>query len=94
MVPTLEGNAAAAGPVNIADSSVRTVGGPFAGTLEPGHKVTLSMFVDTSAEGSTSSSVHVVPSAVELGRNETCNEKTAATLSRSQGERRDDRQGQ
>jgi hypothetical protein len=82
MVPTLEGNAAAAGPVNIADSSVRAVGGPFAGTLEPGRKVTLSMFVDTSAEGSTSSSVHVVPSAIEIGPNDTCNEKTAAGLSR------------
>jgi hypothetical protein len=82
MVPTLGGNAAAAGPVNIANSDVRAVGGPFAGTLEPDHKVTLSMFVDTAAEGSTSSSVHVVPSAVEIGRNETCNQKTAATLSR------------
>jgi hypothetical protein len=82
MLPTLEGNAAAAGPVNIADSSVRAVGGPFAGVLEPGHKVTLSMFVDTAAEGSTSSSVRVVPSAVEIGRNETCTQKTAAAATR------------
>jgi hypothetical protein len=82
MIPTLEGNAAAAGPVNIATSDVRAVGGPFAGTLEPGHDVTLSMFVDTSADGSTTSSVHVLPSAVEIGRNATCNDKTAAALSR------------
>ena len=82
MLPTLGGNAAAAGPVNIADASVRSVGGPFAGVLEPGQKVSLSMFVDTSAEGSTTSSVQLLPSAVELGRSDTCDQKTAAGLSR------------
>jgi len=80
MIPTLEGNAAAAGPVNIATSDVRAVGGPFAGTLEPGHDVTLSMFVDTSADGSTTSAVDVKPSAVEIGPNATCNDTTAAAL--------------
>jgi hypothetical protein len=82
MIPTLMGNAAAAGPVNIATSSVRTIGGPFAGLLEPGQKVTLSMFVDTSAQGSTSSSVEVLPSAVEIGRDQSCDQKTADGLSR------------
>jgi len=81
MVPTLHGNAAAAGPVNIADASVRSVGGPFAGVLEPGKKITLSMFVDTSAQGSTSSSVELVPTAVEIRANEKCDQKTAAGLS-------------
>lgn len=81
MVPTLAGNAAAAGPVNIATSNVRSVGGPFAGVLEPGQHVSLSMFVDTSADGSTTSSVDVVPSAVEITPNSTCNDTTAASLS-------------
>ena len=82
MVPTLAGNAGAAGPVNIADTGVRSVGGPFAGVLEPGHKVTLSMFVDTSGEGATSSAVEVVPRAVELGRNDRCDQTTAASRQR------------
>ncbi len=82
MVPTLLGNAAAAGPVDIANSGVRTVGGPFAGVLEPGKKVTLSMFVDTSAQGSTSSSVELLPSAVEIGSDAKCDQSTADGLAR------------
>ena len=80
LAPTLAGNAAATGPIDISLGSVRKIGGPFAGVLPPGKKVSLSMYVDTSSTGASAGSVKFKPTAALLGPNGKCEAKTAGSL--------------
>jgi len=81
IAPSLVGNAAATGPVDItAPGSVRQIGGPFAGALRPGEDVSLSMFVDTSRDGATLGKVAFAPKAALLDANGTCTSATFGGL--------------
>ena len=80
MAPSLSGNAAATGPTNIAEKSVRAFGGPFADALAPGQKVSLEMFVDTSPTGSTRGTVTLDPSVVKIAPDGKCQQKAVEGL--------------
>jgi hypothetical protein len=83
LIPSLVGNAAATGPVDItAPGSVRQIGGPFAGALRPGQEVSLSMFVDTSRDGTTLGKVAFAPKATLLDANGACDSNTAGGLTK------------
>ena len=82
MAPSLIGNASATGPTNIADGSVRMIGGPFAGTLAPGKRVSLQMFVDTSPAGSTDGKVALEPVAVKIKPGTKCERSVVEGLPR------------
>ena len=81
LIPALAGNASGTGPDNITDPlSVREIGGPFAGELRPGQDVSLTMYVDTSAEGGTRGTVGFKPAAGLLSPGSVCNSITAPRL--------------
>jgi hypothetical protein len=83
VVPALSGNAAGTGPVDItAPGDLRSVGAPFAGALAPGKKVSLTMYVDTSADGATLGKVGFAPVAGLLDPNGACTSGTAPGLTK------------
>ena len=85
MLPSAIGNAQPLGPANILEKNVRQSGGAYAGTLIPGQKVSLQMFVDTSATGTTRSGVEVAPEAVKIKRGAKCNQSSVAGISHLKG---------
>jgi len=62
-MPSFTGNAAGVGPHDITVAGNTQLAPPYAGELRPGQSVDLSMFVNTSADGSTRGSVDLNPQA-------------------------------
>ena len=77
LMPSFTGNAAGVGPHDITVAGNTQLAPPYAGELRPGQSVDLSMFVNTSADGSTRGSVDLNPQAGVLAPGGQC---TAATI--------------
>jgi len=80
LVPKFTGNASGIGPHDITVASVRQDAPPFAGTLKPGDSATVSMYVDTSVDGSTRGEVAFDPQAAVLDSGATCSIDTVGDM--------------
>jgi hypothetical protein len=81
LIPKLSGNAAATGPSDITVST-GGIDGPFAGALAPGKTVHLQMFVATSVDGTTHSTVSFAPVASLLDAGGSCDSKSVGSLTK------------
>ena len=86
MLPTLQGNAAANGPFDVATADPRTSGGAFAGALAPKHDVSLLMFVQTVVGGATTSRATLTPHAALLPDGGQCTSDTYDGLTKLGGD--------